>query len=135
MRCASCGFENVTGAKFCEECGAPYVRICPSCGQQVRPTAKFCSDCGTTLGTAEKPLSAKSRKRQGAPNVRKARRPAASPATAQTRPTAPEAERRQLTVMFCDVVGSTPLSEQLDPEELRAVMQAYQETCVAVIMR
>ncbi|MFP6759395.1 MAG: hypothetical protein VCC99_14440 [Alphaproteobacteria bacterium] len=38
-----------------------------------------------------------------------------------------EAERRQITVMFCDLVGSTALSEQLDPEDLRGLMQAYQE--------
>jgi class 3 adenylate cyclase len=47
----------------------------------------------------------------------------------------PEAERRQLTVMFCDLVGSTALSEQLDPEELREVVRAYQETCAGVIHR
>src|ERR1051325_7666956 len=45
------------------------------------------------------------------------------------------AERRQLTVMFCDLVGSTALSEQLDPEELREVVRAYQATCTAVIQR
>ena len=45
------------------------------------------------------------------------------------------AERRQLTVMFCDVVGSTALSEQLDPEELREVIRAYQEICAGVIAR
>ncbi len=45
------------------------------------------------------------------------------------------AERRQLTVMFCDLVGSTALSEQLDPEELREVVRAYQETCTTVIRR
>ena len=45
------------------------------------------------------------------------------------------AERRQLTVMFCDLVGSTALSEQLDPEEYREVVRAYQETCTAVIRR
>ncbi len=44
-------------------------------------------------------------------------------------------ERRQLTVMFCDLVGSTALSTQLDPEELRAVIQAYRETCATVIRR
>src|SRR4029453_2080256 len=44
-------------------------------------------------------------------------------------------ERRQLTVMFCDLVGSTALSEQLDPEELREVVHAYQETCTDVIRR
>src|SRR5262249_23327588 len=47
----------------------------------------------------------------------------------------PEAERRQLTVMFCDLVGSTALSEQLDPEELHEVVRAYQATCTAVIER
>ena len=41
---------------------------------------------------------------------------------------APEAERRQLTVMFCDLVGLTALSEKLDPEDLREVMAAYQKT-------
>jgi class 3 adenylate cyclase len=49
--------------------------------------------------------------------------------------TAAEAERRQLTVMFCDLVGSTTLSEQLDPEELREVIRAYQEVCSEVIGR
>src|SRR5262249_16696380 len=46
-----------------------------------------------------------------------------------------EAERRQLTVMFCDLVGSTPLSQRLDPEELRTVILAYQEACAQVIRR
>jgi class 3 adenylate cyclase len=47
----------------------------------------------------------------------------------------PDAERRQLTVMFCDLVGSTALSTQLDPEELRALILAYRETCAAAIAR
>jgi class 3 adenylate cyclase/predicted ATPase len=44
-----------------------------------------------------------------------------------------EAERRQLTVLFCDLVGSTTLSAQLDPEDLREVVRAYQRTCAEVI--
>ena len=47
----------------------------------------------------------------------------------------PEAERRQLTVLFCDLVDSTVLASQLDPEELREVVRAYQETCAKVIAR
>ena len=47
----------------------------------------------------------------------------------------PEAERRQLTVLFCDLVDSTPLSRQLDPEDLREVVRAYQDTCTKVIAR
>ena len=52
-------------------------------------------------------------------------------------PTAPprEAERRQITVMFCDLVGSTALSEKLDPEDLRALMQDYQKAAGEVIER
>jgi class 3 adenylate cyclase/predicted ATPase len=48
---------------------------------------------------------------------------------------APEAERRQLTVLFCDLVGSTQLSGQLDPEDWRAVVRTYQEAAAAVIER
>src|SRR5262249_58716942 len=46
-----------------------------------------------------------------------------------------EAERRQLTVLFCDVVGSTQLAGQLDPEDLRAVVRAYQEAAAEVIQQ
>jgi len=46
-----------------------------------------------------------------------------------------EAERRQLTVMFCDLVDSTKLSSQLDPEEYREVVRAYQRVCTDVIQR
>ena len=46
-----------------------------------------------------------------------------------------DAERRQLTVMFCDLVGSTALAERLDPEELRELMQAYRKACGEVVAR
>src|SRR5215467_4763722 len=58
--------------------------------------------------------------------------PGESPAP-ERRP--PEAERRQLTVLFCDLVDSTPLASQLDPEDLREVVRAYQATCAEVIQR
>jgi len=48
---------------------------------------------------------------------------------------AADAERRQLTVLFCDVVDSTVLASQLDPEDLRDVVRAYQQTCAEVIRR
>src|SRR5215467_12669094 len=47
----------------------------------------------------------------------------------------PDAERRQLTVLFCDLVDSTVLANQLDPEDLREVVRAYQDTCAKVIAR
>src|SRR6266702_2998332 len=65
-------------------------------------------------------------------------RPNVSPAQAEVSPATPppsEAERRQLTVLFCDLVDSTVLASQLDPEDLRAVVRAYQEVCAKVIAR
>ena len=50
-------------------------------------------------------------------------------------PRSADAERRQLTVLFCDLVDSTALASQLDPEELREVVRAYQDTCAKVIAR
>jgi hypothetical protein len=58
-------------------------------------------------------------------------RPAVTPAEPRTS----DAERHQLTVLFCDLVDSTVLASQLDPEEWREVVRAYQETCAAVIQR
>ena len=60
-------------------------------------------------------------------------RSAAEPLAAAMRPL--EAERRQLTVLFCDLVGSTELSGRLDPEDLREVMRAYQVACADVVCR
>lgn len=63
-----------------------------------------------------------------------AKLPASAP-SAQPEREAPAGERRQLTVMFCDLVGSTALSEQLDPEELQTVVRTYQEVSAQVIER
>jgi len=54
---------------------------------------------------------------------------------ASAAPSPPDAERRQLTVMFCDLVDSTVLSGQFDPEDLREVVRAYQQVCSDVITR
>src|SRR5262249_8995703 len=53
--------------------------------------------------------------------------------SAATAPPSPDAERRQLTVLFCDLVDSTALSSHLDPEDLRAVVHAYQAACAEVV--
>src|SRR5206468_827058 len=117
MQCPQCQHENSEAAKFCEECGTKLIRACPSCGQEVSPRAKFCPACGTSL-TRQLPASQ------------------TLDSSLQTLDSSrPEAERRQLTVIFCDLVGSTALSERLDPEELREVVRAYQEVCTQVISR
>ena len=84
---------------------------CPKCQFENPPEALFCMKCGNRLISKAVPVDEPQQQ------------------------IALEAERRQLTVMFCDLVGSTSLSEQLDPEDLRKIMQAYQETCGKVIRR
>jgi class 3 adenylate cyclase len=70
-----------------------------------------------------------------APATATPERPATQEPSFSAASSAPEAERRQLTVMFCDLAASTQLSQQLDPEDLRDVIRAYQETAVAVAQR
>jgi class 3 adenylate cyclase len=138
MRCASCGFENPEGMKFCMGCGLSFQLRCASCGFENLSLARFCGQCGNSLAAQppEKSDRAKS-KAKAAPKstTRKRRSQTRRHAAEEPRPAALEAERRQLTVMFCDLVGSTALSAQLDPEDYRAVVQQYQQTCAEVIQR
>ena len=128
MECPRCQAQNREGARFCRECGAPFGVVCSSCGAKVQAGSKFCDNCGTPLAVAP------------GPRPERARLERAQAATAEveiigTSKVAAEAERRQLTVLFCDLVGSTQLSGQLDPEDLRAVVRAYQEAAAAVIQQ
>jgi len=107
MRCPSCLAENAGTRRFCAECGSPLPSQCPACGFENESAAKFCGGCGRSMGQAG--LAA----------------PISVPAAPRT-----DAERRQLTVMFCDLVGSTALASRLDPEDMREVLSAYHE-CVA----
>src|SRR6516165_7432622 len=83
-----------------------------------------------TGGTPSAPPTASSVPLSATPDV--------SPAQGEAAPVVPptpDAERRQLTVLFCDLVDSTGLSSQLDPEEYRDIVRAYQAACTAVIQR
>ena len=100
---------------------------CAACGTYASDLARFCSGCGTEL--------AKTCPRCGFPNPLSARfcSDCAAPLGAAGASPPTEAERRQLTVLFCDLVGSTELSERLDPEDLREVMQGYHAAASQVI--
>ncbi len=131
MRCTNCGSQNPDAMTFCEECGTKLVPVCPSCGHEVRPTAKFCGTCGTALVDQSTVPS---------PELKQVQSPRAKVQSQETQPLAPNTqhlsgERRQLTVMFCDVVDSTALSARLDPEDLREVIRRYHDTCAEVIER
>ncbi len=119
MRCGHCQSDNSPKARFCEQCGAKLERVCAGCGATLSQTARFCDQCGATYPAALEAATTK--------NLQ----PARTPAPVQRH----EAERRQLTVMFCDLADSTALSQQLDPEALREVLRAYQDACASVITR
>ncbi len=118
MHCPSCKADIPEGSKFCLQCGAALFGRCPSCGYANPASAKFCLECGHKLP---------------ATGVDAAGRPATDTATPQPSQVAGSAERRQLTVMFCDLVGSTALSARLDLEDLREIMSAYLHRCAEVI--
>jgi class 3 adenylate cyclase/predicted ATPase len=115
--------------KFCGACGTPLLLRCPQCGAENPPGFKFCGACGTSLISQSRP--AQSTPTDEPRDSQEAETPEVAPPVA-ARPRA-EAERRQLTVLFCDLVESTPLATQLDPEELREVIRAYHAVCVQVI--
>ncbi|MBI3329930.1 MAG: zinc ribbon domain-containing protein, partial [Nitrospinae bacterium] len=121
--------------KFCGQCGGSLSPPCPQCGVENPPQFSFCGQCGAPLtgGQEGKREKGEEAKRQTVSPDSRLQTPDPRPQTLDS--SRPEAERRHLTVMFCDVVGSTPLSEHLDPEELREVVRAYQEVCAEVISR
>jgi class 3 adenylate cyclase/predicted ATPase len=116
MECQSCHSETPDNSKFCISCGASLPARCPSCGSANPAGAKFCLECGHKfVETRTKP---------------------ATVSTASPPPrTEGTAERRQLTVMFVDLVGSTALSARLDPEDMREIIGAYHRRCAEQITK
>src|SRR5262245_29489521 len=113
MQCKVCGVRNSSGATVCRDCGAPLVRTCADCGAENPAAARFCSQCG----------------------VRMRHSPDEESAEGVLAPALDHGERRQLTVMFCDLVESTALSERLDPEDLLEVVRRYQHIVTDVVQR
>ena len=105
MSCSKCGAENRSGRKFCSNCGAPLAVACPACGAANEPDDRFCGECGAALEAEPR-----------------------APASA-------EAERRLVSVLFGDLVGFTPLSEDRDPEAVRELLSHYFDTSRRVIER
>jgi class 3 adenylate cyclase len=117
--CAQCGAGNPAGKKFCGECGAALGSRCPHCGADNSAGKKFCGDCGTALvAPRDKPQTGSSSGSQEASGA-----------------ATPEGERRQLTILFCDLVGSTPLSQQLDAEEWRDLIARYHLAASGAVTR
>ncbi len=120
MRCSNCQTLNPINAKFCLECGNRFV-VCSNCGTINLPVAKFCIECGTALqlrGDTNTALPAISNG-----HTKRTQHSQAVPPTPDV--LFPPEERRVVTVMFADIIGSTPLAARTDPEDMRAILTGY----------
>jgi class 3 adenylate cyclase/tetratricopeptide (TPR) repeat protein len=111
MHCQNCSAENPQGAKFCIQCATPFLRLCEKCGCDNPFEARFCAQCAAPLDDAG-PIRAKAEPRDGLTG-----------------------ERRHLTVLFCDLAGSTAISAQLDPEEWRETIAGYHRAAAEATTR
>ena len=110
--CPRCGANLPRGKKFCGDCGLPLPWQCATCGAENPAGKRFCADCGTAQLHAT-PV----------------------PPDLATAAATPVAERRHLTVMFADLVGSTEISARLDPEDLREVIASYHSCVTGLVAR
>ncbi len=127
MQCHSCGHENPWGSRFCFECGSPQPPppvICVACESELPSEAKFCNQCGTAVSPGAPQGLAGVATEATAPHER----PEATPDSS-------EGEHRQLTVLFCDLVGSTELTTTVDPEELQSIIGQYQRAAGEAVAR
>jgi class 3 adenylate cyclase/tetratricopeptide (TPR) repeat protein len=116
MTCAACDTDNRAGARFCVQCGAMLSRACASCGAAFNEGERFCASCGTRLSAESatpKPLVA----------------------SARVEASSRLSERRHVTVLFADLVGFTPLSQQRDAEDVRDLLSRYFDTARTIIAR
>jgi class 3 adenylate cyclase/tetratricopeptide (TPR) repeat protein len=132
MRCTACGVELIAGKPFCHACGTPAAQQCDGCGSPVESTFRFCPSCGRALGGEEHatpppvydPLARYSQHIPSglANKIRSTRDELAG-------------ERKQVTVLFCDLVGSTAIASGLDPEEYHDLLERYLELAFREVYR
>mgnify|MGYP001819253276 FL=1 len=141
MICTVCSTENPDGAAFCMGCGKALQKSCASCGADLPPGAGFCPSCGAKVGdVAAAPAPAPSAPPDSSPSADDGLRryvPAELLAkleyAAQTGSMA--GERRTITMLFCDLQGSTAAAEAMDPEEWAEVMNGAFEHLIAPVYR
>jgi len=123
VRCSQCGASAGAADRFCGTCGAP-LGACPSCSEQVMPGDRFCRACGFDLSGG--PATQHPATKHPATRDPATKHPAGeNPATGNASDREPVAERRVCSVLFCDLVGFTPLSESRDPEAVRELLSRY----------
>ena len=129
MQCPKCQADNRDERKFCGECGTKLILVCPECGFENLPTEKFCGDCGHDL---TQPLPAIPKELSFDEKIAKLQKYLPSGITEKilSQRDRIEGEKRQVTVMFCDMTGFTPLADKLGPEEVYGMMDQVYEILI-----
>ena len=124
MVCADCGTRNSPQSQFCGNCGTPLLEPCAGCGGIVSRSSRFCEHCGM-----DRNLTPFYAGRNGAESISApVRLPRHLAKRLLESRAAVEGERKQITILFADMKGSTSLIQDLDPEQveqrLRPTLQA-----------
>jgi class 3 adenylate cyclase/tetratricopeptide (TPR) repeat protein len=137
VNCPNCQHANPDGAKFCLNCGQALALTCPRCGAGLPAGSRFCSNCGYQLAGQPQPVAAPASAppATGDPLLRFIPRELATRLEAARHSHAMEGERRNVTILFCDVKGSTAMAEQLDPEEWADIMNRAFEHLISPVYR
>ncbi|KKM61001.1 hypothetical protein LCGC14_1536140 [marine sediment metagenome] len=129
MHCSKCQFENPEDSSFCLECGQKLERNCPQCEKALPAGAKFCNGCGYKLTTTPVQPSKKLTFDEKLEKIQKYL-PKGITEKILAQKDRIEGERKQVTVMFCDMEGFTQLSENLGPEEAYTIMDQVYEILI-----
>jgi class 3 adenylate cyclase/tetratricopeptide (TPR) repeat protein len=129
MKCPKCQFENREGIKFCEECGAKMELRCPKCGAEVPLGRKFCGECGHDLTLPSKPIPKELSFEEKLAKIQRYLPKDLTQKILAQRDRI-EGERKQVTVMFCDMEGFTPLTEKLGSEQMYSLMDEVYEILI-----
>ena len=131
MKCPKCHFDCPPRSAYCPKCGQLLQQQCPQCSFQMSTDFAFCPKCGSAVAA----LAAQGDARTGlSPAIQRLIPKEYAERLFATRGAA-TAERRTVTILFCDVKGSTSLAERLDPEEWREIMNAAFEVLIAPVCR
>jgi class 3 adenylate cyclase/predicted ATPase len=132
MRCAKCGTESTTGAKFCDACGTALAQGCPACGATNRAGARFCNACGTALGKGAEGVTAPDSAQSAASAVSI---PIVTVGASVEAESVLDGEHKLVTALFADIKGSTELMEEFDPADVRRLIDPALQLLVEAVRR